>query len=155
MEIGAILIVAAILIFVIGFIIKPLIEDKSKFQADSPDKVSHLLAERDRLMTAILELDFDNELGKVPEDVFKVHREDLSSRTVAVMKELEEVEGKVESLNVEEAKQTERVPVDEIEKMINARRAAKVKSTGVKFCSECGSKIQKGDKFCTSCGTAL
>ena len=154
MEIGAILIVAAILILVIGFIIKPLMEDRSKLQADSPDKVSHLLAERDRLMTAILELDFDNELGKVPEDVFKVHREDLSSRTVAVMKELEGVEGKVEGLS-EEDKQSERVPVDEIEKMIKARRAGKVKSTGTKFCSECGSKIQKGDKFCTSCGTAL
>ncbi len=154
MEIGAILIVAAILIFVIGFIIKPLMEDMSKLQAESPDKVSHLLAERDRLMTAILELDFDNELGKVPEDVFKVHREDLSSRTVAVMKELEEAEGKVESL-IEEDKQTERVPVDEIEKMIKSRRAAKEKSSGTKFCSECGSKIQKGDNFCMSCGKAL
>jgi hypothetical protein len=155
MEIGAILIVVAILIFVIGFIIKPLMEDMSKLQAESPDKVSHLLAERDRLMTAILELDFDNELGKVPEDVFKAHREDLSSRTVAVMKELEKVEGKAESLSAEEAKQPEREPADEIEKMINARRAAKDKTTGAKFCSECGSKIQKGDNFCMSCGKAL
>ena len=154
MEIGAILIVAAIFIFVVGFVIKPLIDKDSIHQVESSGNLSHLLAERDRLMTAILELDFDNEIGKVPEDVFKIHRDDLSARTVNVMKELDEIGFREVQEPAKGKDMPDRIPVDEIEKMIRARRAASGKSTSSNFCSECGTKIEKGDKFCTSCGNA-
>jgi len=155
METGAILVVAAILIFVIGFIIQPLLDDDNKNQTKSNDNVSHLLAERDRLMDAILELDFDHDIGKVPENVFEEHRADLSSRTINVMKELEDAGISIDEASEKENKQSDRVALDDIEQMIEARRAAQSKTKGEKFCSECGTKNQKGDNFCTSCGNAL
>ena len=155
MDIGALLVVAAILIFVISFIIKPFREDMSVVRAGTSHDISQLLAERERLMTAIIELDFDHELGKVLEEDFNIQREDLSTRTVLVMKELDDIRGTDNTVSTEVLIKSKRYKADDIEKMIAARKKLKSKASKTIICSECGTKIIKGDKFCTSCGAAL
>lgn len=155
MDIGALLVVAAILIFVISFIVKPFREDMSEARSGASHDISQLLSERERLMTAIIELDFDHELGKVLEDDFKNQREDLSARTVLVMKELDEIRGTDNTVSTEVLIKSKRYKADDIEKMIAARKKLKSKASKTIFCSECGTKTITGDKFCTSCGAAL
>jgi hypothetical protein len=155
MDIGALLVVAAILIFVISFIVKPFREDISEARTGASQDISQLLSERERLMTAIIELDFDHELGKVLEDDFNNQRGNLSARTVLVMKELDEIRGTDNDESTEVLIKSKRYKSDDIEKMIAARKKIKGKTNKTIFCSECGTKIITGDKFCTSCGTAL
>lgn len=155
MDIGAILVIVAMAVLVIGYITRPFISGRSRSKKSASDNFSHLLAERDRLMTAILELEFDNELGKVPEDVYSLQREDLSTRTIIVMKELDEKRGGDEELIKEEIKKPSRHKVDDIERMIALRKSSKSNNKTNKFCSECGNEIQTGDKFCMGCGEAL
>ena len=151
MEIGAIFVVIAILIFVIGFVIKPLLSEDKKYEEKPIDNFSALMAEQDRLVTAIHELESDNDLGKIPDEVFAEQKEDLTLRAISVMKELDEIKGEEKPIK-KKKKKSKQTSVDDIEKMIEARKASISKNKDTKVCEECGEKIQKGDKFCASCG---
>jgi hypothetical protein len=170
MDIGSILLLLALVIFVAGFIFRP-------FRGSGPDvweedlELSGLLSERERILDALVELDFDNELGKVPEDIYPKQREYLLATGAEVLRKLEEAYGdqaQVDSLEEQIASRREQVKDlqdqdDPLEEMISKRRAASAKpakqavksSTKSKFCSECGEPAKAGDRFCTACGTAL
>ena len=64
MAIGAIFILLAISILVVFFISQPFQKKTPKQEEKIKQEISHLLAERERLLDAIEELDFDFELDK-------------------------------------------------------------------------------------------
>lgn len=158
MDIGSFFIIVALLIPVIGFILYPLREAPTLSEREG-GRFSSLLEERERILEALAELDFDNELGKIPEDLYPLQRAHLLEKGAAVLRQLDELQPESE------------VPAgDKLENMIAARKAAagdpleeKIadrKQAGEKpakgsFCPECGGRIEPGDKFCVSCGTQL
>ena len=151
MDIGSLLLIIALLLFVVVYIMRPLSSGQASLVSQREHHQSELLAERDRLMDALLELDFDHDLGKIPADIYASQRADLVQRGANVLRQLDEFNQQAEPEEVTSA-DTEQAD-DPLEAMIAVRRRAKAKP-GAAFCYSCGTKLQPADRFCPNCGSA-
>jgi hypothetical protein len=93
MDIGSIFLILALLIFVGLFVARPLFERKAIPVAAGQDLEEHelsaLLAERDRLLNALQELDFDHTLGKIPDEDYPGQRAALLQRGADVLRQID------------------------------------------------------------------
>lgn len=187
MDIGSIFLILALLILVALFISRPFFErptlktDAMTMQEEHD--YSSLLAERDRILNALQELDFDHVLGKIPDEDYPPQRALLLQKGTEILKRLDEIQapGTSESgdeldTRIEEAIARRRAdaartdgnsaaqavavvappidPEDDIEMMLaNRRRQQKEKLGG--FCPQCGGPVRKSDRFCPKCGAGL
>jgi len=135
-------------------------------QVESGHEISSLLAERDRIINAIQELDFDNSLGKIPADEFPVQRKALLQMGAEVLRKLDllgrsnESNKRGENIAKDLAQYDSSEPGsgfisdEDIEEMIAKRRSIqKEKTSG--FCPRCGRPLRESDRFCSSCGHAI
>jgi len=175
MDIGALLLLFAVVLGVAGFVARPFFE-RIRINVASPEEheLSSLLAERDRLITTLQELDFDHSLGKIPSDDYPTTRADLLQRAADALRRLDafqisanadaaesRVEAAVAARRADAAVgQTSAAPVaaplddDVLEDILAARRAARGdKSAG--FCPKCGKPVLRSDKFCPHCGKGI
>ena len=172
MDIGSILLLLALILVVGAFVASPL---RTRQRQHTPDEenieISELLAERERILDALAELDFDNEMGKVPDELYPLQREALVKRGAAVLKLLDErlpvtVEAEpsrpAAAQRAEEAVAARRAAAkdDPVEALILARKTAKYTNIAKKdaignFCPNCGAQIKPGDRFCAVCGQKL
>ena len=88
MPIGSILLVSALAFLVLFYLSIPFLTNASLGQEEG-SKRSSLLAERERILAAVLELESDRELQKVPDDVFAIQRKTLIEKGAQVQKELD------------------------------------------------------------------
>ena len=113
MAISSILLIAALLILVALFLARPFL-DESSDEGLSDEEDTALLAERERIIEALLELDFDKQLGKVPEEIYSGQRQSLLLKGAEILKELDNLGS------------TYRADVDEdLEMIIAARKSEK------------------------------
>lgn len=93
MDLGSIFLVLALLIVVIWFISRPFIELKTipenTLVNQEEHDVSALLAERDQVLDALQELDFDHALGKIPEEDYPAQRKFLLDQGTKILRELD------------------------------------------------------------------
>ena len=94
MDIGSILLLLALLVLIGLFIARPLIDRETVVVSPQEDQQEHeistLLAERDRILTALNELDFDHALGKIPEQQYPAQRAILLQQGADVLRKLDE-----------------------------------------------------------------
>lgn len=95
MDIGSILLILALLILVGLFISRPLVERK-EVKITSEDiqedhEYSALLAERDRILDSLEEIDFDYALGKIPEPDYPGQRNALLQRGADTLRALDKL----------------------------------------------------------------
>lgn len=172
MDLGSIFLVAALLGLVVLFIGRPFLERKrssiSAHSSEEDHEISYLLAERDRLLDALEELDFDYSLGKIPEDDYPPQRTFLLQRGAEVLRRLDE-HGKQNGRDADDKLEAaiaarraaagsatnEPIIVDDaLEDLLSKRRQARQeKASG--FCPQCGRPLHKSDRFCPNCGTAI
>ncbi|MGD8456317.1 MAG: zinc ribbon domain-containing protein [Anaerolineales bacterium] len=144
MDIGSILLILALAVFVCAFVYQPFRVRQSAPLSQYESSLSPLLAERERILDALVELDFDHELGKVPENIYGLQRNRLLQMGADVLRRIDELQSEA-SLEVD----------DPLEAMIAARRKSR-KSTGKgQICHACGEKVKAGDRFCANCGADL
>ena len=97
MDFGSILLLLSLLILVGLFISRPFFERRRvvvDYESDPHDhERSTLLAERDRVLIAIKELDFDNAMGKIPEDEYLDQRELLVQNGANILRQLDTLQG--------------------------------------------------------------
>lgn len=166
MNLGVILLLIALLLSVTMFLAAPLLGGYTRRLAAENRQMSSLLAERDRVISALQELDFDFKLGKIPEEDYPVQRAELLQRGADILKKLDtlsaveasnaeaRLEQAVEARRADSAQAPEDLSDDEIESMLAARRRLrKTKSTG--FCPHCGKSVLATDQFCPNCGKKL
>jgi hypothetical protein len=171
MELGAIFLILAVLVLVGMYLYAPFMSGRRRRSAQESHEVSSLLAERDRVITSLQELDFDFNLGKVPAEDYPTQRLALLQKGAEVLRRLDELapssssngQGRAEEDRIEKAVAARRADAsadaseitdDDIESMIAARRKAhKNKSAG--FCPKCGKPVLVSDRFCPSCGKSL
>jgi hypothetical protein len=179
MDLGSLFIILSLTILVGIFVSRPLLDGKFTSSApsgSSPDhELSSLLAERDRILNSLQELDFDAALGKIPPEDYPAQRASLLKRGADVLRQIDalaapeareekaSVENRIESVLAqrrmdgaqagEEA--VDLVQADEkLEIMLaNRRRQRQGQSAG--FCHKCGGPIQKVDLFCPKCGVKV
>jgi hypothetical protein len=169
MDFGSIFLILALAVAVAVFVSRPFFEPEPAAERVSQQAVrpqdqqrSALLAERDRLVIAMRELEFDHTLGKIPEEDYPAQRDSLLTAGAEVLKQLEELPAEPGAGRGSPPAQPAELlrngmpaePVDELEEMILAhRRARQEKAAG--FCPSCGKPLRKSDKFCPRCGAAL
>jgi hypothetical protein len=170
MDFGSILMILSLAVIVALFVSQPLIArrpastQQGQKQARAEDhQRSALLAERDRLLISLHDLDFDHTLGKIPAEDYPDQRALLLRNGADVLRQLEAM-GYSEDVNLTSpsaAKAQGRKdwsvisePDDELEEMIATyRKERQEKSAG--FCPNCGKPMRESDRFCARCGASI
>jgi hypothetical protein len=182
MEIGSIFLILALLLLVGLFVSRPFFNKNQARLFSAPDQSDHersaLLAERDRVLTALWELDFDYTLGKIPEEDYSPQRAALLHKGANLLRQLDalqpgedagvDAEARLEATIAARRVSTGAIVADgpaglvaapaviaaqddEFEVLLaNRRRVRQEKAAG--FCPQCGQPIQKSDRFCPKCG---
>jgi hypothetical protein len=163
MDVGAIFLILALSMVVVAFVARPFfpraVRNHSPEKGPATVKAEHeqsaLLAQRDRLISALQELDFDYALGKIPGEDYTERRNALRTEAAQVLRKLDEITPGIVKAEggTGEAEAVMNVD-DELEEMIVARRQAKRELAGG-FCPQCGKAVLKTDKFCSHCGSLI
>jgi rubrerythrin len=171
LDTGSLLLILSITILVGLFISRPFYSDYLSTQMESTLdtdllkselEVESLMAEKDRLFSALQELDSDHSLGKIPDEEYHTQRTKYKNAAALVLRKIDEMDTQIPTAVAVDNKQphtssTEFVTggkMDEIEEMVAARRRSRnEKSAG--FCPHCGKVIQKSDQFCPVCGSKV
>jgi rubrerythrin len=168
MELGSIFLILAVFIIVGMYLYAPFMTKPRKLSTSEMHEVSALKAERDRVINALQELDFDFKLGKIPEEDYPEQRAELLKKGSEILRKLDELEpafaaARTAEARIEKAAAAKRADSssaneglndEEIEALIVARRKQhKSKSAG--FCPSCGKPVLAADNFCPSCGKSL
>ncbi len=137
MELGAVLIGLTMLVISVPFVAKPFREARKNKSAKPV--VKHVDPDEQRLavLSALRNLDFDFQVGKVSEEDYA----SLRARLVA-----EAAQYLPSRCCAQDDKD------DEIEALIQARKAAKTKAPA---CAHCGETLEASIRFCPRCGTAV
>ena len=180
--IGSLILLGIVIILVVLFVTQPLTR-RWRMRAEGNQVLSTLLAERDRVLNSLKELDFDNSLGKIPVETYPQQRLSLVQQGAEILRKLDQltpVQASVTSLitspedPVEAILSARRLKLsagagkyeaedefkdkdgdkDEAESLIASRRKVRPVKSG-KFCSHCGRALLSSDRFCPGCGQAV
>jgi len=134
MDIGSIFVIIALVVLVALYVSRPLFERQSPDvhpNDDQPDREhSTLMAEHDRILNALQELDFDQVLGKIPEEDYPQQRTALLLQGADVLRKLDALQPDIEQGTTEER----------IEAAIAARRL-----DAARYAAETASAVQGGN----------
>jgi hypothetical protein len=174
MDTGAIFLLLAVMFIAGLFVSRPLLNSRRvRLVSSKEQELSALMAERDRLITTLQELDFDHALGKIPAEDYPAMRSALVQRAADVLRALDTFQASQPAPaakdRIEDAIAARRADVtqkpvqpgpdalkldDDVENLIAARKASrKEKSAG--FCSKCGKAVLRSDRFCPHCGKPI
>lgn len=170
MDIAALFLTLAVLTLVTLYIAQPYAQRITRRGRLQDHDLSALLAEYDRTVSSLQEIDFDYTLGKIPDDDFPKQRADLLTRGAEVLRQLDtlqsqsdhqedaryRLEAAVAARRADASAKKPAIPIedDDLEALIAKRRKShKHKSAG--FCPRCGKPILTSDRFCPSCGKAV
>jgi len=169
MDLGAIFLLLTVVILVGLFVVQPFSVHQRR-RAGTGQALSALLAEQDRLLSTLQELDFDHALGKIPAEDYPRQRSRLVERTAEVLRQLDALApGRPEKRPDRKARGSS-APVpsaaaapgsgkpeisdEELEDLIARRRKGR-QWVAVGFCPQCGKPVSPTDAFCSACGKPL
>jgi zinc ribbon protein len=168
MELTAIFFSLAVLILVGLFLYAPFTEQRARQVTEEEHELSALMAERDRVITSLQELDFDFRLGKIPEDDYPAQRASLVQKGADILRKIDSFASQSVSAVDTEARLEKAIAArradgaatkpeltdDDVESMISTRRKSR-KDRSAGFCPKCGKAVMVTDRFCPSCGKSL
>jgi len=168
MELTAIFFSLAILILVGVYLYAPFMEGRARGVSEEEHELSALMAERDRVINSLQELDFDYKLGKIPEEDYPLQRGTLLQKGADILRKIDALAPQTSSAQDTEARLERAIAArradaslaraeitdDDIESMVSARRKTRG-SKAAGFCPRCGKAVMVTDRFCPSCGKAL
>ncbi|MFT3892876.1 MAG: zinc ribbon domain-containing protein [Anaerolineales bacterium] len=169
MQIAAIFFTLAIFILVAMYLYAPFMERRARRVTEEEHELSALLAERDRVINSLQELDFDFKLGKIPTEDYPTQRSGLLQRGADILRKIDSFSPIPASAQDEEARLEKAIAArradaastakaevsdDDIESMLSSRRKSRKTKAGG-FCPKCGKPIMATDRFCPSCGKSL
>lgn len=168
MNTGAFFLILALLILVALYLYAPFMRRDRTLSVDESHEISALMAERDRVINALQELDFDFSLGKILADDYPVQRAALLQKGADVLRRLDEldldedargetaarIEQAVGSRRPDAASENSDLSDDDLESLIAARRKVR-KDRSAGFCPRCGKPVMVTDRFCPACGKSL
>jgi NADH pyrophosphatase NudC (nudix superfamily) len=168
MELTAIFFSLAVLILVGMYLYAPFMERRARSVTEEEHELSALMAERDRVINSLQELDFDFKLGKIPEEDYPAQRASLLQKGADILRKIDALAPQSASTQDTEARLEKAIAArradasvapaevseDDLEAMIAARRKGRrEKSAG--FCPRCGKPVMVTDRFCPACGKSL
>lgn len=169
MQISAVFFTLAVFILVAMYLYAPFMERRARHVTAEEHELSALMAERDRVVSALQELDFDFKLGKVPEEDYPTQRAGLLQKGADILRKIDSYSPQTASAQDEESRlekaiaarradasiaKAETVSDDDIESLLASRRK-NIKERAGGFCPKCGKPVMTADRFCPSCGKSL
>jgi rubrerythrin len=169
MELTAIFFSLAVLILVGMYLYAPFMERRARRVTEEEHELSALMAERDRVINSLQELDFDFKLGKVPEEDYPTQRASLLQKGADILRKIDtlsptygsngqDMEARLEKAiaarRADAATAKAEVSDDELESLISSRRRGR-SNQSAGFCPRCGKPVMVTDRFCPSCGKSL
>jgi hypothetical protein len=177
MDIGSIFLILALLIPVVIYISRPLLETRPAGVSHPEQDISALLAQRDQVVATIQDLDDDYNLGKIPPEVYSGNRLTLLENGAVVLRQIDSYQAAPVTMTAEDrleeaiiarrltlemdsssAKKNGNavppVPDDDLEQRIASRRRTMNEKAGG-FCPKCGRPVHISDRFCPKCGATL
>jgi len=170
MELGSIFLVLAVIVIIGIYLYAPFTTRTRRALLNESHDVSTLKAERDRVINALQELDFDFNLGKIPAGEYPDQRALLLQKGADILRKLDELapvsssalnaEARIEKATAAGRADAATTPGtfetsdDDVESMLSARRKQH-KNNSAGFCPKCGKPVLVSDKFCPSCGKSL
>jgi hypothetical protein len=168
MELTAIFFSLAVLILVGMYLYAPFMERRARRVTEEEHELSALMAERDRIINSLQELDFDFKLGKIPEEDYPTQRAGLVQKGADILRKIDllapqttsaqdteaRLERAIAARRADAANAKPEVSDDELESMIVSRRKGRLKKSAG-FCPRCGKPVMVADRFCPSCGKSL
>jgi len=151
MEFSSILIVIFIFILSGIFVLRPFFVDEKTSGRAGSSRIDSMMAEKERLLLAIEELDQEFELEKISEEEHNRNRDILLSEAADVINQLDKLQKP--SSSRKKAVQQPKAD-DDLERLINERRL-QLKNEKSLNCPKCGKTIGEGAQFCSHCGEAL
>jgi hypothetical protein len=131
---------ALALVLVLGLVIALPLFDRKRPAIKPMSRRESLQHERQDIIRAIREVDFDHRTGKINDEDYKRVREDYVQRGAAVLREL----NTLEEADID----------DVIETKVAALRTTQ-DAAGELHCPKCQARVSDADKFCPQCGHAL
>jgi zinc-ribbon domain len=161
MEPAAIFLLLILMAIIVIFVSRPFFKRRQVREEEGDLELSSLLAERERLLSALQELDFDHSLGKIPAEDYPIQRAALLKKGAEVLRQLDAltpIARKRKDINKKaedgEFTQARQLTDDDLEDLLSKRRnIRKDKTAG--FCPNCGKPVLESDIFCPSCGSTL
>ena len=141
MDIGAILIGMALLALTVPMVMQPFRQSAPKrlepdgHKDQSAHNGNNLNPQRDQVLVALRDLDFDYQTGKVVEQDYTVLRSDLLAQAAQLI-------------------QSQETGDEAVEKLVRARREA-LSVVEARKCGHCGRKLSADDRFCPGCGEPI
>jgi hypothetical protein len=114
MQLVSIFLTLGILVFIGLYLYAPFLERRARRVTAEEHELSTLLAERERALNALQELDFDFKLGKIPEEDYPAQRSSLLQKGADILRKIDSIAPQPASVQDADAR---------IEKAIAARRA--------------------------------
>lgn len=152
MEFSSIMIVIFIFILSGVFIMRPFLVEEKKPKRSGSSKTDSLVAEKERLLLAIEELDLEYELDKISVQEHNRNRDILLAEAADVIKQLDKIQKPVSSKKKKTSTSTK--ADDDLERLINERRQQLKDEKSLK-CHSCDQAVSEGAQFCSHCGEAL
>jgi len=150
MTFASLLVVFSIFILAGLFILRPFLV-KAEFSGRSSSSLfDSLIAERERLLSSIEELDLELELNKISSQEHSRNREILLAEAAEVLRQLDKVHKPGKTKKTPSPARSD----DDLEKMIAARRKELMAGKS-RTCPNCGQPVKGTDKFCSHCGETL
>jgi hypothetical protein len=87
MDIGALLILLAILLMMAAYLTQPFLTPRRRRVTMEERRYSSLMAEYERVLSALQELDFDHRLGKIPEEEYPLLRAELLKKGTTLLQD--------------------------------------------------------------------
>lgn len=151
MAFSSFLIVLVIFVLAGIIIVRPFLVEQKVSRPVVPQKYNSILAERERLLSSIEDLDLEYDLQKISSQEHTRNRDILLSQAAEVLVQLDKLEKKVpKNMRVSAPVENE----DDLEGMIETRRR-ELKGDKSRFCSHCGKAVKPEDQFCGKCGEKL
>ncbi len=152
MEFSSLLIVIFIFILSGVFIMRPFMVEEKSTKGSGSSRTDSLIAEKERLLLAIEELDLEYELQKISSEEHNRNRDILLAEAADVIKQLDKIQ-KPGSSKKKKPLTPAKVD-DDLERLINERRQ-QLKNEKTLKCPSCNQVVSEGAQFCSHCGEAL
>jgi competence protein ComGC len=155
-----------VIILIVLFVAEPL-TSRQRIKVQDSQALSTLLAERDRVLNILKELDFDASLDKIPAETYSIQRASLVQQGAEILRKIDQLppvlpaapavaavnEDRVEAvLSARRARRPAAVvDEDKMESLVASRHTVRAGKSGP-FCSHCGRALSSSDRFCSGCG---
>jgi zinc-ribbon domain len=121
--------------------------------------ISALLTERERALNSLMDLDMDNDIGKISKEDYSAQRALLIQKGAEILRQLDVLQpakapSKESIQPVAVEVRTNSLSDEDLEDLVARRRTIRQQKTAG-FCPNCGKPILLSDQYCPSCGQLL